>query len=277
MKPARSVKQALACASQLTTSDSPALDCQLLLAHLLHKNRTWLFARDDYLLTAFEWQVYQNLLLARQSGKPIAYLLGIQEFWSLAFKVNEHTLVPRADTELLVETILARRPDPAVAIADLGTGAGAIAIALASELPLADIIATDISAEALDIAGENSRRLCQGRVKFMLANWLTPFRDKHFDIIVSNPPYVAPDDPHLHSLAAEPIGALVAKDQGLADIKIIIGDARRCLKSGGYVLLEHGQGQQGQLRALLVECGYTGPQTLRDLSGQARAVLAYST
>lgn len=225
----------------------------------------------------------------------MAYILGEQEFWSLTFKVDQFTLIPRAETELLVETILDRFPlnGLPVRVIDLGTGAGPIAISLASERENFEIIATDRTFGALTMAKNNSQLLLPNetsknssekrsektwpRINFVQSNWLDSFEDSYFDLIVSNPPYVEAEDKHLESLKHEPYSALVADENGLGDFRKIISSAGQKLRKGGMIILEHGYNQQLAVEGVLKENGFSGIEKLKDLSGVDRAILAYQT
>ncbi|MFT7688076.1 MAG: release factor glutamine methyltransferase, partial [Candidatus Azotimanducaceae bacterium] len=197
-----------------------------------------------------------------------------QDFWSLTFSVNDATLIPRPDTELIVETILDRFPNEEMTVIDLGTGAGPIAISIASERSNFDIYASDMSFEALSLAKKNSLQISK-KINFVQSNWLSAFDDNQFDIIISNPPYIDAKDEHLHALRFEPISALVAMDNGLSDIKAIISSAKSKLKTGGMIILEHGFDQQLAVKHILLDTGFSDVELLQDLAGQDRAVLAY--
>lgn len=189
---------------------------------------------------------FEALLARRQAGEPVAYLLGRQGFWSLELEVSPATLIPRPETELLVELALARLPaGQSLRVADLGTGSGAIALALARERPQAHVVATDASAEALTVARRNAARLGLGRVEFRDGDWLVPLAQERFDLIASNPPYIEQDDPHLAQgdLRFEPPAALASGADGLDAIRVIVRDAGRHLHPGGWLLLEHGWNQ----------------------------------
>ncbi|MBL4679201.1 MAG: peptide chain release factor N(5)-glutamine methyltransferase [Pseudomonadales bacterium] len=278
-----SVKEALKTQTQLTQSDSPLLDCHLLLGQALGKPRSWLLAHDDYILSTSESASYFSAFQQRKEGIPIAYILGEQEFWSLRFTVNQSTLIPRAETELLIEAILDRFPPDTkkdhskgrVQVIDLGTGAGPIAISLASERKHFKIVATDRSFDTLCTAQRNSQQVSSNKVVFVQCDWLTAFEDGQFDLIVSNPPYVEADDKHLESLKHEPYNALVADEKGLGDFRKIISSAEQKLRKGGMIILEHGYDQQSAVEGILVEYGFSGIEKLKDLNGQDRVILAY--
>ena len=255
-------------------SDSPRLDAEVLLCELLMCNRAGLVVRAEEPLSAETALRYASLLERRRLGEPVAYLTGRREFWSLNLEVSPAVLIPRPDTELLVEWALQQlKPLAAPVVADLGTGSGAIALAIAHERPDARVIATDQSAEALMQARRNARRLDLERVEFRAGDWLVPLAGERFDLIASNPPYVAEGDAHLAALRYEPRRALTAGADGLSDLRRIAADARACLKSGGALLMEHGAEQGGAVRELLLRSGYGEVETRRDLNGLERATL----
>lgn len=261
----------------LTACDSARLDVELLLAHVLGCNRTALYARPEQVLTTAQHENFEILLQRRALGEPLAYLTGQREFWSLPLTVTPDTLIPRPETELLVECalmLLSGRAD--IRIADLGTGSGAIAIALAMELPHAAIVATDQSTAALAVAKDNAERLCPDRIEFCEGDWCLALPHLSFDLIVSNPPYVAAADPALQDdgVRFEPVTALAAGHDGLDAIRAIIPAARRHLASGGVLLLEHGAGQAEAVAALLGQHGYRDIETHGDLAGLPRVTAA---
>lgn len=254
-------------------SDAAALEAEILLAHVLGVPRSHLRTWPDQALQEAQLRHFFDFIARRAAGEPIAYLTGRREFWSLELIVNPHTLIPRPETELLVEIALAHIPLHSEAhVADLGTGSGAIALAIASERPRCRIVATDLSPHALDAARANARRLNLSNVEFREGAWLAPFSDEHFDVIVSNPPYVAEDDPHLleGDLPAEPRRALVAGPTGLEMISAIINQAPRHLRDEGWLLMEHGYNQAAATAALLREAAYRHMQTWRDAAGNER-------
>ncbi len=255
-------------------SDSARADAEILLCELLGCNRAGLVIRADEVLSTEMALRYAALIERRQQGEPVAYLTGRREFWSLELQVSPAVLIPRPDTELLVEWALERlRGVGAPLIADLGTGSGAIALALASERADAHVVAVDLSADALAQAAHNGRLLGLGRVDFRLGDWLVPLAGERFDLIVSNPPYVAEQDPHLRDLRFEPRRALTAGADGLRDLRRIAADALAHLKDGAVLLLEHGAEQGAAVRALLHQQGYAAIETRRDLAGLERATL----
>ncbi len=257
-------------------SESPALDAELLLAAALGWARSRLFAWPEWVPTAVEAERYQRHVEQRAGGRPVAYLLGRREFWGLNLQVDESTLVPRPETELLVQLALDRiEPGRSTHVADLGTGSGAVALALGRERPDCRIFAVELSAPALETARVNAQRLGVDNVTFHRGDWfagLPPHRP--LDMIVSNPPYVASDDPALNELRHEPQLALVAGDDGFAAIRRIAAGAPSRLRPGGWILLEHGSGQGHRVSKLLEHAGWEEVQTEADLGGLERVTLA---
>lgn len=265
-----------AVASLETVSDSPRLDCECLLAHILNKNRVYLMTWPEHELNNVQQQQFEQLLRQRQQGTPVAYLLGRAEFWSLSLKVDDHTLIPRPETELLVEQALSLIPPQANwQIADLGTGSGAIAIALASERPDCRFTAVDINPATLAVAQTNAQHHQLENIQFVCGSWLEPVTGK-FQMIVSNPPYIAEDDPHLQQgdIRFEPRRALVSNRQGLADIEHIIDTARNYLIPPGILILEHGYDQATAVRNLLHKYEYHDCYSVTDLQGHERTSIA---
>lgn len=252
-------------------SDSPRLDAEILLAYVLQKNRSYLYAYPEYQLTPQELQQWQILLSRRQQSVPIAYLTGEREFWSLPFFVSSATLIPRPATESLVAYLLKLYPDNPMTICDLGTGTGAIAISLAHERPHWDITAIDIQPEAIALAQKNAARH-HTAIHFICSNWFEQIPQATFDIIVSNPPYIDPQDSHLHQgdVQHEPRTALVSEDGGLADIKYLIQHAAQHLNPQGMIIFEHGYDQQSQILALMQAYGWKNPQGFVDDEEQPR-------
>jgi release factor glutamine methyltransferase len=279
LAPVATVASALADATRrlLGPSDSPRLDAEILLAHALGWPRARLYARPGAPLPFPLHRRFLDLLERRAAGEPVAYLTGHQEFWSLSLSVTAAVLVPRPETELLVEVALERVPATgAWQLADLGTGSGAVALALARERPLAGVLATDRSAAALAVARENCRRLGLAGVAFARIHWCAALAGAAFDLIAANPPYVARSDPHLRrgGLVHEPRVALDGGQDGLDAIRAIAGEARRCLRASGWLLLEHGWDQGPAVRGLLRALGYAEVASRRDLAGTERVTLA---
>jgi release factor glutamine methyltransferase len=271
----QSIKSVLANAvkSLEMTSDSALLDAEVLLCTALGKERTYLRAWLDQELHPEQIAAFNLLLQQRQQGKPIAYIIGKREFWSRDFQVTPDVLIPRPDTELLIELSLALMPaNQSCKIIDLGTGSGIIAITLAAERPHAHISATDISAAALACAKTNAAKHNVGHIQFHQSNWFDSVPDGKFNLIISNPPYVAEDDEHLQrgDLRFEPLTALISAQQGLSDIKTIAETARNRLENGGFLLVEHGYNQREDLQNIFRPFGYQQVQTHADLSGQPR-------
>ncbi len=252
-------------------SDSARLDAELLLAHVLQQGRTWLYTWSDRLLSAEQQQAANALLARRLAGQPVAYLLGERDFWSLSLNVNPSTLIPRPDTETLVEWAL-ELPLPANSrVLDLGTGTGAIALALASEQPSWQVSGVDFNADAVALAQANAARNQLARVSFMQSDWYTAVSGD-FDLIVSNPPYIDEDDEHLAQgdVRFEPRSALVADNHGLSDLALIIDRAPGFLRANGWLLLEHGYQQADAVCELLRGRGFAEVSNRRDLGGQPR-------
>jgi release factor glutamine methyltransferase len=266
-----------AAAELAVTSPTARVDAEALLLHVLGVTRSDLIIRANEMLRAGDEQRLQELLTRRRRGEPVAYLTGTREFWSLALEVTPATLIPRPETELLVEQALARLPAEAEwTIADLGTGSGAIALALAHERPRCRVFATDISEAALTVARKNAQRLGLTQVEWRSGSWLAPLADETFDLIVSNPPYVADDDPHLSQgdVRFEPRLALAAGTDGLDALREIMRAARGALEPGGWLLLEHGFNQAPAVRIALMKSGYRDIVCHRDLSGNDRVTAA---
>ncbi len=255
-------------------SDTPLLDCHLLLSRCLNKPKSWLLAHDEYCLTDDETQIYESLLERRIAGEPIAYILGSQGFWDMELTVTPDTLIPRPETELLIETVLATCGSTHQRVIDLGTGTGAIAIAIQRERPNWEVWATDVSAAAIAIAEKNAAEWSATGIKFLQRNWLTNLGKRKFDLIVSNPPYIEQNDRHLPPLQYEPASALTASDAGMADLKTMIRQATGSLTAGGRLLLDHGYDQQTQVSDSMKNEGYTDIALLADYNHVPRAVLA---
>lgn len=254
-------------------TDSARLDAEVLLCHLLGCNRAHLRAWPERELDAGQTAAYRDLIARRADGEPVAYLTGRREFWSLDLRVTPATLIPRPDTETLVEQALAFIPaDAQWAVADLGTGSGAIALALALERPHCRVVATDLSAAALEVARDNAARHRIGNAEFRLGPWFAPLAGERFQLIVSNPPYVRADDPHLGhgDVRFEPLSALTSGTDGLDAIRQLVAGAAHHLAPGGRLLLEHGYDQAAAVRELLQNHGYTDVMGWRDGAGVER-------
>ncbi|MCD6039406.1 MAG: N5-glutamine S-adenosyl-L-methionine-dependent methyltransferase [Gammaproteobacteria bacterium] len=251
---------------------TPALDAEVLLAYLLNVQRSYLHAHPERILSKIEEIYFADLIKQRAQGQPIAYLTGHCEFWSLDLMVTSDTLIPRPETELLVELILKKSNKLSCVVADLGTGSGAIALALARERPQWTIYATDSHLAALNIAKKNASRLKIKNIIFCHGIWCKALPPLLFDILVSNPPYVAENDPHLeqHVLTTEPASALLSGEDGLKDIRHIIHESRIYLKPKGYLLLEHGFSQAKAVRNDFLKVGYTHVISHQDFSGLNR-------
>lgn len=258
-----------------TVTATPRLEAEVLLAHACEVDRTHLYAWPERTVADAQATRLQKLIAQRAQGTPIAYLTGQQEFWSLPLTVSPATLIPRPETELLVEQTLQRIPAASDhSVLDLGTGSGAIALAIASERPQARITALDASAEALKIAAENSRRLTL-EVELLQSDWYAAVAGRRFDFIVANPPYIGADEPEPSEgdLRFEPRMALIAQDHGLADLRRIIHEAPRYLNDPGWLLVEHGHRQGKACRELFEQARFHAFETLRDLQGHERITL----
>jgi release factor glutamine methyltransferase len=268
-----SVAAALAAAAPGLGGAEARAEAELLLAHALSRPRSWLYAHGDEALPAEAAPAFAELLRRRAAGEPVAYILGRREFWSLDLEVSAATLVPRPETELLVELALDRLPpDSDARILDLGTGSGGIARALGSERPRARVTAVDASAPALAVARRNAARLQLDRVRLLRSDWFSAVRDEGFELVVSNPPYLADDDPHLREgdLPFEPAQALSSGRDGLDALRTICAEAPARLVAGGWLLFEHGLGQGEAARALLRDAGFENVASWRDLEGRER-------
>jgi release factor glutamine methyltransferase len=259
-----------------TVSDHPARDAEVLLLHVLQVARSHFHAWPERTLTASEQQAYAVCIERFQRGEPVAYIIGHREFWSLDLTVTPATLIPRPETELLVETVLATlAKTAALTVADLGTGSGAIALALATERPHWEVHATDISTAALAVATTNAMRLALTNVTFHAGDWCAALPPVRFDAIISNPPYIALADSAIERRvkASEPHTALFAGADGLSAIRQIIAMAKDHLHPGGYLFLEHGSLQAEAVRCLLEKAGYTKIGLHTDLAGLARVTV----
>jgi len=273
-KPQTIEKLLLTANSMAEFSDSPQLDCQLLLAHCLGQSREWLFAHSDEEICAKQQTAFLDLIKRRQQGEPVAYLLGYRDFWNSRLKVTRDTLIPRPETELIVETILANFDDKERLVVDLGTGSGAIAISLAIERPHWTVIGIDISYAALCVARDNGLDL--KNLYWLQGDWGEALCLNSVDLLVCNPPYIAENDTHLKALSFEPRSALVSANHGMQDLEKVIDSARSILKDDGQILIEHGYEQQTEVCDLLRSVDFD-PAPLMDLDGNPRAVWSSRT
>ncbi|WP_237066299.1 peptide chain release factor N(5)-glutamine methyltransferase [Microbulbifer guangxiensis] len=272
------VQQNLRRGGELPDSDSARLDLEVLLAHVLERPRTWLYTWPEYELSQSEQVQFDELLRRRAAGEPVAHLTGEREFWSLSLQVDASTLIPRPDTELLVETALALCPVTPQRVLDLGTGTGAIALALASERPAWQVLAAEKSPDALALAERNRVSLGLDNVRVIESDWFAQIPPQSFDLIVSNPPYIDAADPHLGQgdVRFEPRSALVADREGLADIEVIAATAPAFLAPGGCLLVEHGWQQAAAVRAIFADAGLVSIESRRDYGGRERLTLGRS-
>ncbi|MBH1628634.1 peptide chain release factor N(5)-glutamine methyltransferase [Stenotrophomonas maltophilia] len=277
-QPEPSLRQVVADASARLGGIDARHEAELLLLHVLERPRSWLFAHATDPLAAADQAAFETLLARRMAGEPVAYLTGRRGFWTLDLEVDPATLIPRPETELLVELALERLPsDQSLQLADLGTGSGAIALALASERPQAQVLATDASPGALAVAARNAARHELPNVCFAEGghDWYAPLQGMRFDLIASNPPYIASDDPHLDQgdLRFEPASALASGVDGLDDIRRIVDGGQAHLRPGGWLLIEHGWDQGAAIRALFDAAGFAEVQTAQDLEQRDRITL----
>jgi len=261
--------------AQLVPPDEASIEAQILLMHVLNVNRAWLIAHATDSLAAAAVMTVEALLQRRLQGEPIAHILGEREFFGLPLKVTPDTLIPRPDTETLVEAAL-QKIHGRMRVLDLGTGTGAIALAIAKHAPGCEVIAVDASAAALAVATENATALQLNNVQCVASHWFTALPATNFDLIVSNPPYIETSDPHLQQgdLRFEPMSALASGADGLQDIRQIVAQAPGYLNEGGWLMLEHGYNQADAVQQLLHAAGLQQIQTLNDLGGNPRVTLA---
>ncbi|PQQ22845.1 peptide chain release factor N(5)-glutamine methyltransferase [Photorhabdus hindustanensis] len=262
-------------AIQLSASDSPKRDAEILLGFVTRHSRTYLLAFGETQLASAQFSQLEALLARRVKGEPIAYITGEREFWSLPLNVSPATLIPRPDTECLVEKALERLSLTPCRILDLGTGTGAIALAIASERPDCRVIGVDINPDAVMLAQGNAEKLKIQNVDFGVSDWFSSLNNQQFGMIVSNPPYIDETDPHLSQgdVRFEPDSALIAARQGIADLNTIIDLSRHFLLPGGWLLLEHGWRQGNVVRSLFSESGYRQVTTFQDYGGNERITL----
>ncbi|MCP3678856.1 MAG: peptide chain release factor N(5)-glutamine methyltransferase [Gammaproteobacteria bacterium] len=265
-----------AAAAQLKESTTAKLDVALLLTHLLQVPRSWLYSHSQQTLSAAQIEQFQALLQRRLNGEPVSYIIGVQEFWSLPFKVTADVLIPRPESELLVERALSYfSPSRAIRVVDLGCGSGAVGLALAHERPQWQVILVDKSEAALAIAKENCQRLNLKNVCTVLSDWCQQLVGQSFELIVSNPPYIAVDEPHYHDgdLRFEPAAALLAGEDGLAAIRQIIAQAGEFLVPQGWLMLEHGYRQHRAVAEILRQQHFGKIASYRDLANIKRLTL----
>jgi release factor glutamine methyltransferase len=254
------------------TSASARLDAELLLEYVTGLSRTDFRAAPERALPAAAGWSFQQLIRRRLQGEPVAYIRGVQEFWSLLLEVSPAVLIPRPETELVVERTLALLPPDAKEMADLGTGSGAIALAVASERPSLQVTGVDVSGDALEIAGRNATRLQLRNVRFERGSWFAPLAGRRFDVVAANPPYIARGDKDLAADVGrfEPEIALIAGTSGLESIELIVAQAGPHLLPGGWLVLEHGWTQAGAVRDRLVRSGFAHVRSHADLAGHER-------
>jgi release factor glutamine methyltransferase len=271
------IREALAshCALR-TVSDSPLLDCQLILAHVLGVSRSWLYAHPDDRLDPEAGSRFDALVAERRQGVPIAYITGRRSFHDMDLEVSRATLVPRPETELLVDTLLERLDPGRQTVVDAGTGSGAVALALAIERPCWRVYGTDVSRGALEVAARNAARFSNGRVTLIQGNWLDGFATRSLDAIVCNPPYIPDGDAHLFALRHEPYIALAAGSDGLDSIRTVIAASIDCLRPGGLLVMEHGFDQQDAVYRIAECAGYVHIEIRHDLNDLPRVLIARS-
>jgi len=264
-------------ASELSASESPKRDAEILLEFVTGKARTYLLAFGETQLSAEQEAQLATLLARRKTGEPVAHLVGEREFWSLPLYVSPATLIPRPDTECLVEQALSRLPAQACRILDLGTGTGAIALALDSERPDCEVTAVDVMPDAVALARRNVARLGFPNVTVLQSSWFSALDNRTFGMIVSNPPYIDEHDPHLTQgdVSFEPLTALVSANEGLADIVHIVTTSRQHLLPGGWLLVEHGWTQGDAVRDVFIAAGYRAVEPCRDYGGHDRLPLGH--
>lgn len=268
-----SVDQLLSWATTaLTESDTARLDAEVLLCHVLQKERSFLFTWPGHELNEQQLSDFRQLVAQRQQGNPVAYLTGERDFWTLRLAVSPATLIPRPDTELLVEKALDKELPQNAIVADLGTGTGAIALALASERPGWSVVAVDKFPDAVELAKKNARLNNIKNIEVLQGSWFEPLAGKQFQLVVSNPPYICADDEHLGQgdVRFEPSTALASGKDGLDDIRIIIDQARSHLLPAGWLMIEHGYHQANKIEHLLRAAGYKAIHTYKDWAGHDR-------
>ena len=261
--------------AELPDSPTARLDSELLLAAAIGKTRSYLHTWPERIVSSEAAQTFAEYLQRRRAGEPVAYILGQQGFWNLDLEVAPHTLIPRPETELLVETAMAVQPGATARVLDLGTGTGAIALALASERREWQVTAVDRVAEAVALAARNRERLQLNNVSVVQSHWFSALAGQRFELIISNPPYIAAEDPHLVAgdVRFEPSSALVAGADGLDDLRQIIAEAPAHLVEGGWLLLEHGYDQAAAVRELMARHGFEQIESRLDLDAHERITL----
>lgn len=272
------IEQAIDYAQSEISQEDSLVDAKYLLSHLLNRNFTWLKTWQDNELTNNEEEGFKQLVARRKNGEPIAYITSEKDFWSLTLEANPSTLIPRPETELLVEKALNFLSDKSKAnVLDLGTGTGAIALAIASERKNDSITACDFVEDAVFLAKINAEKNEIANVNIIQSNWYSNINQTNFDLIVSNPPYVEEDDPHLQQgdLRFEPKSALVSSNNGLADIKIIIEQSKQHLNKGGALMIEHGYQQATEIQKIFLQYDYQEIATFQDLAGLDRITIGF--
>ena len=268
--------------SQLEGGESPSVDAKVLLAHILNQSQTYLFTWPDKTLSPQQQQKFEHAVKERQAGKPVAYIIGQRDFWTLSLETSPHTLIPRPDTEVLVERVLAwlqqnrqSHLNRELEICDLGTGTGAIALSLAAELPKSRVIGVDFLNEAVHLATSNAKRNSITNATFIQSDWFSALDEYKFDAIVSNPPYIETTSPYLleGDVRFEPSSALTSGEDGLDDIRHIIHSAPSFLKAGGVLAFEHGFDQAEQVQQLLRQAGFIDVVSYKDYGGNDRVTL----
>ncbi|MBB1289222.1 peptide chain release factor N(5)-glutamine methyltransferase [Pseudoalteromonas sp. SR43-6] len=275
---AHTLEQAIAAGADLlaSSSESAKLDAQVLLLHILKKPRSYLFTWPEHALSDEQQSQFNVFIQRRLKGEPVAHITGLREFWSLSLEVNATTLIPRPDTETLVEQALEIALSATAKVLDLGTGTGAIALALGSEMPSWQITAVDRVSDAVALATRNQQRLAINNVHVKQSNWFSELHGEKFNLIVTNPPYIESSDIHLNQgdVRFEPLSALVADDCGMSDIKQIITQSRDYLSSNGYLLIEHGFEQSEAVRHFFEKMAFVNIKTVKDLGNNDRVTLA---
>ena len=265
---------------QLEGGESPSVDAKVLLAHIINKSQTYLFTWPDKLLNSNEINEFELAVTRRKQGEPVAYIIGKRDFWTLTLFTSPHTLIPRPDTEVLVEQVLAcvsSEKDKPLTICDLGTGTGAIALALASELPKSRVVGVDFLQEAVELAQRNAAHNKIKNVQFFQSDWFKQLQGKVFDVLVSNPPYIDEASPYLQQgdVRYEPKSALTSAESGLNDICHIATNAKNYLTPKGLLAFEHGFDQAKRVRELMKALGFEGVKTVQDYSGIDRVTLGF--